>query len=77
MLPNRMKDLDATAYYARYIEVEKGLPGRPRVYACPPKDLSRLLTCLKLGPDKRLIRGRDDTPPDMALVAGNLLVKVG
>jgi hypothetical protein len=76
MLPKRMKDLDNSAYYARYIEAVKGLPIPPRVFAARPSDFSHLLTKLNLGPDARLIRGNDSLKPGMALITKELLVPV-
>lgn len=76
MLPKRMEDLDNSAYYARYIEVEKGLPRRPKVYAAKPSDFSKLLDYLNHGPDKRLIRGDDNLEPDAVIISG-IFVAIG
>ncbi len=74
MLPRRMKDLDDVAYYARYIKVVREPGGRlPTVYAARPSMFSYLLTRLALGPNERLVRGRDDLKPNIALISKEIL----
>jgi hypothetical protein len=69
-----MKDLDDSAHYARYIKVGPGLPCRPVVCAAKPGEFSRLLSMLNLGPEERLIRGRDSLRPDIVLFESCLVI---
>lgn len=77
MLPNRLKDLDDTRYYARYqIETlvgDKWTSGM--IYACPPAKFHLLLAALKLTRTSRLKR-IESTHADMALVTDTIVSPV-
>lgn len=77
MLPNRLKDLDDTRFYARYqIETLVGGKWTPgMIYACPPDRFYLLLAALKLTRTSRLKR-IESAHADMALVTDTIVSPV-